>query len=89
MRMSSVARRFLPLLARDPREPGRAASSLQLFFDLHDPIAAFVLGIWVLALRRHGDAWVRRAVPARAQLLSRSGPTSAPEAALTCIGSRP
>lgn len=44
-------------------------SALAASFAYTVPIAVFVLGIWVLAIRRHGDAWVNTCVPLGAVLV--------------------
>ncbi|WP_344357766.1 low temperature requirement protein A [Brachybacterium phenoliresistens] len=44
-------------------------SALGASFAYTVPIAVFVLGIWVLAIRRHGDAWVNTCVPLGAVLV--------------------
>ncbi|MGO1924860.1 MAG: low temperature requirement protein A [Brachybacterium tyrofermentans] len=46
-----------------------ALSPTLVSFAYTIPIAIFVLGIWALALRRHGDAWVNTAVPIGALLV--------------------
>ena len=44
-------------------------SALAASFAYTVPIAVFVLGIWALAIRRHGDAWVNTCVPLGAVLV--------------------
>lgn len=44
-------------------------SALSASFAYTVPIAVFVLGVWLLAIRRHGDAWVNVCVPLGAVLV--------------------
>jgi len=43
-----ATRRLIPMSARDPQEPHRAASSLELFFDL-----VFVVAVSIAAVELH------------------------------------
>lgn len=45
MRMTTAPDRLLPLRARDPEESGRAASTLELFFDLVFVVAVSTAGV--------------------------------------------
>lgn len=48
--MSTPTSRLLPMRARDPHEPGRTASSLELFFDL-----VFVVAVSIAAVDLHHE----------------------------------
>lgn len=47
-RLRGMAYRLIPMRARDPHEPGRTASSLELFFDL-----VFVVAVSIAAVQLH------------------------------------
>ena len=46
--MSTARSRLIPMRPRDPREPGRTASTLELFFDL-----VFVVAVSIAAVQLH------------------------------------